>query len=130
MKNLLSAKIHGVVVTDKSMDYLGSVTIDKTIMDAVGIIPFEKVQIINVTTGERWETYAIEGEPNSGVFALNGGSARLGEKGDKCLVISYVVDDEVNPKVAFVSQGNKLAKVCDYKNAKDMFKEEIEWELG
>jgi aspartate 1-decarboxylase len=121
MKNLLSAKIHGIEITDKNIDYVGSVTIDRVLMDAVGIVPFEKVQIVNLATGGRWETYAVEGEPNSGVFALNGGSARLGEIGDNCLVMSYVVADESSPKVVFLSKGNMISKVCNYKDCPELF---------
>lgn len=126
MKNLLSAKIHGIKVTDKDINYVGSVTIDRVIMDAAGIVPFEKVQVVNLSTGDRWETYAVEGEPNSGVFALNGGSARLGEIGDNCLVITYVVADECSPVVVFLSEGNRISKVCNYKECPEIFGRVVE----
>ena len=89
MKQFLSGKIHGLRVTDKDVGYTGSVTIDAALMRAAGIEPYEKVQVVNLSNGRRWETYALEGAPGAGQFVLNGGSARLGETADVCIVMSY-----------------------------------------
>lgn len=125
MKFFLSSKIHGIRATDRNVDYIGSVTIDSDIMQQAGIDPFEKVSVVNLRNGNRWETYAIEGEPGSGVFELNGGSAHLGEVGDKCLVMTYEMTDEPSPKVIFIGQGNSIDKVCDYRETVRIFQRKV-----
>jgi aspartate 1-decarboxylase len=113
LKHFVSAKIHGIVVTGKSLDYRGSATIPKGLMDAAGIAPFEKVQVVNKANGNRWETYAIVGPP--GVFTLNGAAARQGEVGDECLVICYRIEGRFSgAKVAFVGPGNGIDRVASY----------------
>lgn len=86
---ILKSKIHRVTVTGAELDYIGSITIDRTLMDAANIIAGEKVQIVNVNNGERLETYVIEGAANSGEITLNGPAARKVQKGDIIIIISY-----------------------------------------
>lgn len=121
MKFFLSSKIHGIIATDANVGYIGSVTIDSDIMTQAGIEPFEKVHVVNLRNGNRWETYAIEGEPGSGAFELNGGSAHLGDIGDKCLVMTYELAEESSPKIVFTGPENRIDKVCDYKESVKIF---------
>ena len=86
---VLKSKIHRVTVTEANVDYVGSITIDKALMEAANIIRGEKVQVVNVTNGERLETYAIEGEAGSGVICLNGAAAHKASVGDVIIIISY-----------------------------------------
>ena len=86
---VLKSKIHRVTVTEANVDYVGSITIDKELMDAANIIGGEKVQVVNVTNGERLETYAIAGEAGSGVVCLNGAAAHKASVGDVVIIISY-----------------------------------------
>ena len=86
---VLKSKIHRVKVTDADLNYIGSITIDKDLMDAANLIAGEKVQIVNINNGERLETYVIEGERKSGEITLNGPAARKVQKGDVIIIISY-----------------------------------------
>lgn len=86
---VLKSKIHRVTVTGADLNYIGSITIDRQLMDAAQLIAGEKVQIVNVNNGERLETYVIEGEANSGEITLNGPAARKVQKGDIIIIISY-----------------------------------------
>lgn len=88
---VLKSKIHRVRVTGAELDYIGSITIDKTLMEASNILPGEKVQVVNINNGERLETYVIEGAANSGEITLNGPAARKVQKGDVVIIISYAV---------------------------------------
>ena len=86
---VLKSKIHRVTVTGAELDYIGSITIDRTLMDAVNIVVGEKVQVVNINNGERLETYVIEGAKNTGEITLNGPAARKVQKGDVIIIISY-----------------------------------------
>ena len=86
---VLKSKIHRVTVTDADLNYIGSITLDKNLIDAANLIPGEKVQIVNVNNGERLETYVIEGKAGSGEVTLNGPAARKVQKGDIIIIISY-----------------------------------------
>jgi aspartate 1-decarboxylase len=113
MKSFVSAKIHGIRVTDKSVRYNGSVSICPELMKAAGIQQFEKVQIVNLTNGNRWETYAIEAAVKA--FTLNGGGARLGEIGDECVIITYDVSEIFqSANVVFVNECNDIFKTMRY----------------
>jgi len=90
---VLKSKIHRVAVTEANLNYLGSITIDKDLMDAANLIVFEKVSILNINNGERFETYVIEGVRSSGTICLNGAAARLVQPGDIILVLSYAQMD-------------------------------------
>jgi aspartate 1-decarboxylase len=91
LRSYVSAKIHGIHVTAKSVRYHGSVTIGADLLAAVGIEHYERVYIVNLSTGGRWDTYVIPGE--LGQFVLNGGGARLGEVGDECVVMTYAMSE-------------------------------------
>ncbi len=88
---VLKSKIHRVKVTQAELDYIGSITIDSALMEAAGIIPGERVYIVNVNNGERFDTYTIAGEPKSGVICLNGPAARKCVVGDVIIIISYAL---------------------------------------
>lgn len=87
MKEYVQSKIHNITVTAKSLDYHGSVTICSNLLVQSKIEPYQKVDVVNLSTGDRWTTYAVPG--SKGSFELNGGGARLGEIGDRCVVIAY-----------------------------------------
>ncbi len=87
---LLKSKIHRVKVTEANLNYVGSITIDSSLMEAAGIFPGERVYIVNNNNGERFDTYAIAGEPGSGVICLNGAAARKAQPGDIVIILSYI----------------------------------------
>lgn len=110
---MCKSKIHRATVTDANLNYEGSISIDRTLMDAANILPFEKVQVLNINTGERAETYVIEGEPDSGTICCNGALARLVAIGDLLIIISYALMDENEaknfiPKVVNVNDQNRI----------------------
>jgi aspartate 1-decarboxylase len=109
------AKIHRATVTQADLNYEGSVTIDQTLMEAAGLVEEEKVLVVNVSTGDRFETYALTGPPDSGVICLNGGCARLGAPGDVVLIISFAFceDSEVEnweATTVHVDQQNRIVR--------------------
>lgn len=119
MRIMMNSKIHRAVVTEADLNYIGSVTIDRDIMDAVGLLANEKVAIVNNNNGARLETYVIEGERGSRVICLNGAAARLVQKGDVVIIMSYVyVSDEEaknhRPKVAIMNPDNTIQEILDY----------------
>ncbi|MFC1978704.1 aspartate 1-decarboxylase [Chloroflexota bacterium] len=89
MRIMLKSKIHRVTVTEADINYEGSITIDTELMDAADILPYEKVQVLDIDNGSRLETYAIEGEAGSGVICMNGAAARLVHPGDKVIILTY-----------------------------------------
>jgi aspartate 1-decarboxylase len=110
---MFHGKIHRAVVTQARLDYMGSITIDEDLLDAAGILPGEKVQIVNNNNGERLETYTIAGERGSGVICLNGAAARKAQVGDVVLIIAYGLMDakeakENEPKVVMVDEHNRI----------------------
>jgi aspartate 1-decarboxylase len=115
-RTMMKAKIHRATVTEANLNYVGSITIDKEILDALDILPNEKVQVVNNNNGARLETYVIEGEPGSGVICLNGAAARLVQPGDIVIIISYAMmsDEEARthkPRVAIMDENNKIAQL-------------------
>jgi len=113
MINLMKGKIHRARVTEAKLEYMGSITIDRDLLDAAGMVPGERVQIVNNNTGARLETYTIEGERGKGEVCLNGGAARLVYPGDEVIIIAYGWFDEeeaktFEPKVVFVDQNNRI----------------------
>lgn len=115
MKTYIAAKIHGIRVTDKSVQYSGSVSICPALMAAAGIEPYEQVHIINLHNGARWITYALPAK--TGVFTLNGGGARLGEVGDECVVMTYESTTRYTPAtVIFCSPNNMIRDRLSYEN--------------
>ena len=91
---LLKSKIHGATVTAAELEYEGSLTIDRNLMDAVRILPYEKILVANLSNGKRFETYAIPGPPASGTICLNGAAARKGKAGDRLIVFAFCVLSE------------------------------------
>lgn len=117
--SMLKAKIHRAIVTQAELDYVGSITVDEALLEEAGIFEYEKVQIVDVDNGARFETYTIAGEKNSGVICLNGAAARMVQKNDKIIIMAYaqVTEEEARtrkPKVVFVDDQNKVTKVTDY----------------
>ena len=113
MRTMLKSKIHRARGTQGNLDYEGSITIDKSLMDASDILPFERVEVLNINNGARFSTYAIEGEANSGIIELNGAAARLAAKGDIVIILSYcqVLDDEaavMTPTIVYVDSKNRI----------------------
>ena len=116
---MLKGKIHRAVVTQAELDYVGSITVDMDLLNAAGILEYEKVQIVDINNGERFETYTIAGERGSGVICLNGAAARCVQKGDKIIIMAYCTLDtdeakEHKPKVVFVDSENKIHSVAEY----------------
>ena len=115
-REMLKSKIHRVTVTEAELYYEGSITVDKDLLEAANILPYEKVQVLNFNTGSRIDTYTIEGPAGSGTICLNGPAARLGSVGDEVIIVSYVLvpDNESNnfkPKVVSVDKKNKITKI-------------------
>lgn len=112
---ICKSKIHRATITDKDLNYVGSITIDRDLMDMADLVRWEQVQIANINTGARFETYVIEGERGSGTIALNGAAARLAEKGDLVIIIAYAQIDRheaehFKPAVVHVDSHNKPIK--------------------
>ena len=112
---LFKGKIHRATVTEANLNYMGSITIDGTLMRAAGILPGEKVQIVDNNNGSRLETYVIEGEADSGVICLNGAAARLVQPGDTVIIIAYALmtPEEAasfQPRVVMVYEQNRITK--------------------
>lgn len=112
-RNMMNGKIHRATVTEANLNYVGSITIDEDILDAVGMVANEKVQIVNNNNGARLETYIIPGERGSGVVCLNGAAARLVQPGDIVIIISYALVSEEKvavhtPKVAIMDENNRI----------------------
>jgi aspartate 1-decarboxylase len=108
---MCKSKIHGAIVTEANLHYVGSLTIDKALMQAADILSYEWLLVVNVTTGSRFETYAIEGEAGSGIIGLNGAAARLGHPGDKLIIMcsASVSEEELpafKPRIVFVDESN------------------------
>ena len=114
--NMFHGKIHRATVTEANLEYMGSITIDSTLMKLAGILPGERVQIVDNNNGARLETYVIEGEPDSGVICLNGAAARKVTVGDKVIIIAYAMmthqeAQDCVPKVVMVNDDNRPLKV-------------------
>ncbi|MGM9934353.1 aspartate 1-decarboxylase [uncultured Clostridium sp.] len=116
---MLKGKIHRATVTQAELNYMGSITIDKTLMEAAGIIENEKVQIVDNNNGARLETYVIPGKRDSGIICLNGAAARLVQPGDEVIIIAYAQMEEkeakeYKPKVVFVNKDNTIKEITNY----------------
>ena len=115
LRTLHKSKIHRAVVTQAELNYEGSITIDAELMEVADILVGERLEVFNLHNGERFSTYAIEGERNSGIICVNGAAARLAEVGDKVIIVSYVLlnDEEakaLKPRVILVDERNRLRK--------------------
>ena len=116
LKQMLNAKIHRATVTQADLNYEGSLTIDKDLMEAVGITTFERIKVYNINNGERFDTYAIEGPRGSGVIGLNGAAARKGMKGDLIIIVTYGIYNEeelpgYHPRIALLDENNKIKEM-------------------
>ena len=118
MRIILKSKIHRATVTSVNLDYEGSITIDKELMEAADILPYEMVHILDINNGERFQTYAVEGEPGSGIIAVNGAAARLVFPGDLIIILSYysLSDEQVRflkPRIVYVNSKNAIIQEQD-----------------
>lgn len=117
--NMLKSKIHRAKVTQAELDYVGSITIDQSLLDASGILEYEKVLIVDVNNGSRFETYTIAGEKGSGVICLNGAAARCVSVGDKIIIMAFCQMEQTEaenfrPSVVFVDDKNNVSEISDY----------------
>ena len=120
LRTLYKSKIHRATLTDADLHYEGSITVDSDLLEAADILCYEKVQVVNINTGGRLDTYAIEGEHGSGEICLNGAAARLGQPGDKIIIISYAEMEDIEarewePKTILVDENNKVASTLNSK---------------
>ena len=116
---MLKGKIHRATVIQAELDYVGSITIDETLLEASGIQEYEQVQIVDVNNGQRFETYVIAGERGSGLICPNGAAARMVQTGDKIIIMCYAgmtpeEAKEYAPKVVFVDEENHIKRVTSY----------------
>lgn len=122
---MLKAKIHRATVTEARLDYVGSISIDEVLLKESGILEYEKVQVVNVNNGARFETYTIATK-TKGEICLNGAAARLVQNGDKVIIMAYVNLDEkeatnFKPKVVFVNDKNEISKISTYEKHGELF---------
>ena len=116
---MLKGKIHRATVVQAELNYVGSISVDPALMEAAGILEYEKVQIVDVENGSRFETYTIAGEENSGMICLNGAAARQVQVGDHIIIMAYceMTPEEAKshrPKVVFVNDDNKVQRISSY----------------
>lgn len=116
---MLKSKIHRATVTEAKLDYVGSITVDIALLEMAGILEYEKVQIVDVNNGARFETYTIAGARGSGIMCLNGAAARMVQTGDKIILMTYAQmtpeeAKELRPTVLFVDADNQVTKVTNY----------------
>lgn len=116
---MLKGKIHRATVRQAELDYVGSITVDPELLDAAGILEYEKVAIVDINNGSRFETYTIAGEPGSGMICLNGAAARCVSQGDKIIIMCYAEltpeeAKEHKPKVVFVDDNNRITRLTSY----------------
>ena len=124
-RTFLFAKIHRATVTAANVHYVGSITVDCELLQAAGIRPYERVQVVDVDNGERLETYAIAGPAGSGAIELNGAAARLVSIGDKVIIMAYAMVAEPlpeswSPVVLIMGEGNRIAEVRHVENPSEM----------
>ena len=117
--SMLKGKIHRATVVQAELNYVGSITVDPVLMEAAGILEYEKVQIVDVENGSRFETYTIAGEENSGMICLNGAAARMVQVGDHIILMAYadMTPEEaktMQPKVVLVDEHNAVQRISHY----------------
>ncbi|MBT6053069.1 MAG: aspartate 1-decarboxylase [Candidatus Scalindua sp.] len=122
LREMCKAKIHQATVTEADLSYTGSITIDKTLLEELDILHYERVQVLNINNGARMETYVIEGEPDSGIICLNGAAARWAVPGDKVIIIAYCLVDDAQarswkPKIVLLDENNKITKIISEPNS-------------
>ncbi len=116
---MLKGKIHRATVMQSELDYVGSITIDKELLSAAGILEYEKVQVVDINNGNRFETYTIAGESGTGLICINGAAARMVAVNDKVIIMAYanMTIEEANihrPRVVFVNDHNEIERITDY----------------
>jgi aspartate 1-decarboxylase len=116
---MCKSKIHGAIITDANLRYEGSISIDAALLEAAHIVPYERVQVVNLNNGARLETYCLIGEPGSGTMCLNGAAARHAAVGDEILIISYAIMTEAEiaahqPTVVFLDGNNHIRNITRY----------------
>jgi aspartate 1-decarboxylase len=116
---MLKGKIHRATVIQAELDYVGSITVDPVLLEAAGILEYEKVHIVDINNGNRFETYTIEGERNSGMICLNGAAARMVQPKDKIIIMAYCQVNaeeakEHKPKVVFLNDKNEIESIKSY----------------
>lgn len=116
---MLKSKIHRATVTEARVDYVGSITIDEDLLDESGILEYEKVQVVDVENGARFETYTIKGKRGSGIICLNGAAALCSNVGDKVIIMAYANMSPAEakaskPTVIFVNDNNKITRKSNY----------------
>jgi len=114
LRSLCKSKVHRATITEANLHYEGSLTLDRDLMEAADLLPYEKVHVVNINNGARFDTYIIEGDRGSGTLCLNGAAARLGQVGDLVIVISFAdyTEDEARghePKLIMVDEENRPA---------------------
>ena len=119
LRMMLNSKIHRATVTEADLNYVGSITIDQNILDEVGMLANEKVHVVNNNNGARFETYIIAGERGSGVICVNGAAARLVQRGDIVIILTYgyVMDEQARshkPTVAIMGENNVIREIINY----------------
>ncbi len=127
---MLKGKIHRATVTQAELDYVGSITIDENLMDAAGILEYEKVQVVDINNGNRLETYTIAGKRGSGVICMNGAAARCCSVRDRIIIMSYadMSPEEAKshrPAVVFVDDQNRISRVTAYEKHGQLFEQEV-----
>lgn len=111
MRYLLRSKIHKATVTEENLNYIGSITIDESLMNKVGLWPLEKVLVVSNTSGARLETYVIKGKKDSGIICMNGAAAHLIKKGEEIIIMGFELTDKpIKPKCILVDKKNKFVK--------------------
>jgi aspartate 1-decarboxylase len=127
LQYMLKSKIHRATVIEADLNYEGSLTVDKNLMDAVGLCPYERVNIYNINNGERFDTYLIEGEAGSGMIGLNGAAARKGLPGDLVIIVSYALysPEELagyKPRIVVLDKGNLIKSVMHVEEAQHLYR--------
>ena len=115
LRQFLNSKIHRATVTDANLNYVGSITIDEEFLELSGIMEWEKVEILNINNGERFQTYVIKGKRGSKCFCLNGAAARKAQPGDKIIIVTYadLTTEEIKthkPTIVQVGEGNEIVR--------------------
>ncbi|HDP35631.1 MAG TPA: aspartate 1-decarboxylase [Candidatus Hydrogenedentes bacterium] len=113
---MMKSKVHRATVTEANLHYKGSLTLDRDLMEAAGMLEYEQVQVLNINTGDRFTTYIIEGERGSGVVCLNGAAARLGQPGDLIIALTYAQMDADEaaahrPIIVHVDENNRITEI-------------------
>jgi aspartate 1-decarboxylase len=122
---MFKSKIHRATVTEANLNYMGSITVDRSLLEAANILPHEKVQIVNNNNGNRFETYTIAGPRDSGVVCLNGAAARMVQPGDTVIIIAYTMLDAeeaktFQPRIVFLDEKNRVERVANGENHGDI----------